>query len=334
MSAALPLLMPMLAIVVGLVVLVWSADKFIDAAATVARHYALPPLLIGVVIIGFGTSAPELTVSAISALEGSPGIALGNAYGSNIANIALILGITALISPIVVQSGILRKELPLLAGVTLLSVALLWDLHISRLDAAVLLLTFAAIMAWSVWHSLRSSNDSLGQETQAELGAHTLATVRLAWIWLAAGLLLLIASSRLLVWGAVLAAQGLGVSELVIGLTVVAVGTSLPELASCIAAARKKEHDLAIGNILGSNLFNTLAVVGLAGAIHPLAAEPEVLSRDLLVMGALTLALFVLARQRRGQPGQISRWSGAALLLTFVGYTLFLLYSSLAPGPS
>ncbi|BAO81379.1 Ca2+/Na+ antiporter [Serpentinimonas raichei] len=334
MSAALPLLMPMLAIVVGLVVLVWSADKFIDAAATVARHYALPPLLIGVVIIGFGTSAPELTVSAISALEGSPGIALGNAYGSNIANIALILGITALISPIVVQSGILRKELPLLVGVTLLSVALLWDLHISRLDAAVLLLTFAAIMAWSVWHSLRSGDDTLGTETQAELGAHTLATVRLAWVWLAAGLLLLIASSRLLVWGAVQAAQGLGVSELVIGLTVVAVGTSLPELASCIAAARKKEHDLAIGNILGSNLFNTLAVVGLAGAIHPLAAEPEVLSRDLLVVGALTLALFVLARQRRGRPGQISRWSGAALLLTFVGYTVFLLTTSVAQGPA
>jgi len=334
MSAALPLLMPMLAIVIGLVVLVWSADKFIDAAATVARHYALPPLLIGVVIIGFGTSAPELTVSAISALEGSPGIALGNAYGSNIANIALILGITALISPIVVQSGILRKELPLLVGVTLLSVALLWDLHISRLDAAVLLLTFAAIMAWSVWHSLRSGDDTLGTETQAELGAHTLATVRLAWVWLAAGLLLLIASSRLLVWGAVQAAQGLGVSELVIGLTVVAVGTSLPELASCIAAARKKEHDLAIGNILGSNLFNTLAVVGLAGAIHPLAAEPEVLSRDLLVVGALTLALFVLARQRRGRPGQISRWSGAALLLTFVGYTVFLLTTSVAQGPA
>ncbi|KJS65062.1 MAG: calcium/sodium:proton antiporter [Comamonadaceae bacterium BICA1-1] len=328
------MLMPMLAIVVGLVVLVWSADKFIDAAATVARHYALPPLLIGVVIIGFGTSAPELTVSAISALEGSPGIALGNAYGSNIANIALILGITALISPIVVQSGILRKELPLLVGVTLLSVALLWDLHISRLDAAVLLLTFAAIMAWSVWHSLRSGDDTLGTETQAELGAHTLATVRLAWVWLAAGLLLLIASSRLLVWGAVQAAQGLGVSELVIGLTVVAVGTSLPELASCIAAARKKEHDLAIGNILGSNLFNTLAVVGLAGAIHPLAAEPEVLSRDLLVVGALTLALFVLARQRRGRPGQISRWSGAALLLTFVGYTVFLLTTSVAQGPA
>jgi len=286
------------------------------------------------VIIGFGTSAPELTVSAISALEGSPGIALGNAYGSNIANIALILGITALISPILVQSGILRKELPLLVGVTLLSVALLWDLHISRLDAAVLLLTFAAIMAWSVWHSLRSGDDTLGTETQAELGAHTLATVRLAWVWLAAGLLLLIASSRLLVWGAVQAAQGLGVSELVIGLTVVAVGTSLPELASCIAAARKKEHDLAIGNILGSNLFNTLAVVGLAGAIHPLAAEPEVLSRDLLVVGALTLALFVLARQRRGRPGQISRWSGAALLLTFVGYTVFLLTTSVAQGPA
>jgi len=145
------LLLPLLSVFVGLAVLVWAADKFIDASATVARHYSLPPLLIGVVIIGFGTSAPELSVSALSALAGSPGIALGNAYGSNIANIALILGITALISPIVVQSGILRKELPLLVGVTLLSVALLWDLDISRLDAVVLLLVFAGVMGWAIW---------------------------------------------------------------------------------------------------------------------------------------------------------------------------------------
>lgn len=322
------LLLPLLSVFVGLAVLVWAADKFIDAAATVARHYSLPPLLIGVVIIGFGTSAPELSVSALSALAGSPGIALGNAYGSNIANIALILGLTALISPIVVQSGILRKELPLLCGVTLLSVALLWDLSVSRLDAVLLLLTFAGVMGWSIWHSLRGGKDTLADDTAAEMDAHTMASVRLAWLWLVAGLVLLIASARLLVWGAVLVAQSLGVSELVIGLTVVAVGTSLPELASCIAAARKNEHDLAIGNILGSNLFNTLAVVGLAGAIHPLVAEPAILYRDMLVMGALTLALFVLARQRGGQAGRISRVSGSLLVLSFVGYTVYLLLTT------
>ena len=174
------LLLPLLSVFVGLAVLVWAADKFIDAAATVARHYSLPPLLIGVVIIGFGTSAPELSVSALSALAGSPGIALGNAYGSNIANIALILGITALISPIVVQSGILRKELPLLVGVTLLSVALLWDLHISRLDAAVLLLVFAGVMGWAVWQGTRGGQDTLGDDTAAEMDAHTMGSVRLA----------------------------------------------------------------------------------------------------------------------------------------------------------
>jgi len=322
------LLLPLLSVFVGLAVLVWAADKFIDAAATVARHYSLPPLLIGVVIIGFGTSAPELSVSALSALAGSPGIALGNAYGSNIANIALILGLTALISPIVVQSGILRKELPLLCGVTLLSVALLWDLSVSRLDAVLLLLTFAGVMGWSIWQGLRGGKDTLADDTAAEMDAHTMASVRLAWLWLVAGLVLLIASARLLVWGAVLVAQSLGVSELVIGLTVVAVGTSLPELASCIAAARKNEHDLAIGNILGSNLFNTLAVVGLAGAIHPLVAEPAILYRDMLVMGALTLALFVLARQRGGQAGRISRVSGSLLVLSFVGYTVYLLLTT------
>ena len=322
------LLLPLLSVFVGLAVLVWAADKFIDASATVARHYSLPPLLIGVVIIGFGTSAPELSVSALSALAGSPGIALGNAYGSNIANIALILGITALISPIVVQSGILRKELPLLVGVTLLSVALLWDLDISRLDAVVLLLVFAGVMGWAIWQGTRGGQDTLGDDTAAEMDAHTMGSVRLAWFWLAAGLVLLIASARLLVWGAVLVAQSLGVSELVIGLTVVAVGTSLPELASCIAAARKKEHDLAIGNILGSNLFNTLAVVGLAGAIHPLQAEPAVLYRDMLVMAALTLALFVLARTRGGQSGRISRVSGGLLVLSFVGYTVYLLLTT------
>lgn len=319
--------LPLLAVVAGLAVLVWSADKFIDASATVARHFSLPPLLIGVVIIGFGTSAPELAVSVLSALEGSPGIALGNAYGSNIANIALILGITALISPIVVQSQILRKELPVLTAVTALSLILVWNLSISRVDALILLAVFAALMAWSVREGLRSGPDAFGTETETEVDAHAM-PIRTAWIWLAAGLVLLIASSRLLVWGAVTIAQGLGISELVIGLTVVAVGTSLPELASCIAAARKNEHDLAIGNILGSNLFNTLAVVGLAGAIHPLGVESSILTRDMAVMGGLTLALFAMGRSWRGRPGRISRFDGTLLVTAFVAYTAVLLYST------
>jgi len=320
--------LPLLAVLAGLAVLVWSADRFIDGAAAVARHFSLPPLLIGVVIIGFGTSAPELAVSVLSAMEGSPGIALGNAYGSNIANIALILGITALISPIVVQSQILRKELPVLAAITLLSVILLWDLTISRLDAVILLVVFSGLMIWSIREGLSDGKDTLSQETEAELEAHPM-PIQKAWVWLAVGLVLLIVSSRLLVWGAVTIAEGLGISELVIGLTVVAVGTSLPELASCIAAARKNEHDLAMGNILGSNLFNTLAVVGLAGAIHPLSVEAMVLYRDMAVMGALTLALFWLGKSHQGAPGRISRTDGGLLVVSFVGYTAWLLFGTL-----
>jgi cation:H+ antiporter len=315
------------AVMVGLALLVWSADKFIDGAAAVAQHYALPPLLIGVVIIGFGTSAPELAVSVFSALDGSPGLALGNAYGSNIANIALILGLTALISPVVVQSSILRKELPVLAGVTLLTVALLWDLSISRLDAILLLVAFVALLLWSVRETTRQNGvDTLGTDTAESINSAL--TPGKAWAWLLIGLLLLVVSSRLVVWGAVSIAQAFGVSELVIGLTIVAIGTSLPELASCIAAARKNEHDLIMGNIIGSNLFNTLGVVGLAGVIHPLSLGREILERDMLVMSGLTLVLFVMARQKQKGPGSINRIEGALLLVAFVAYTAWVFLSS------
>ncbi|MCS6810865.1 MAG: calcium/sodium antiporter, partial [Tepidimonas sp.] len=293
------LLLPLLAIVAGLAVLVWSADRFVAAAAAIARYFDLPPLLIGAVIIGFGTSAPELAVSVLSALEGNPGIALGNAYGSNIANIGIILGLTALISPIAVHSQVLRQELPILTGVTALALALAWDLKITRAEAGLMLLVFAALMGWSVWQGLRSGSDALATETEAELQAHPMPIGR-AWVELVLGLALLVASSRALVWGAVSVAQALGVSDLVIGLTIVAIGTSLPELASSMAAARKGEHDLALGNVIGSNLFNTLAVVGLAGVIAPMQAEEALLTRDLPVMAAFTLVLFVLGWGWRG----------------------------------
>lgn len=313
-----------IAVILGLAMLVWSADRFVEGSAATARHFGMPPLLIGMVVVGFGTSAPEMVVSALAAWQGKSGIALGNAYGSNITNIALILGVTALISPIAVHSQVLRKELPILTAVTALAAWQLSDGVITRADAALLLAVFAGLMAWTIWQGLRQQNDALGSEIEQELAAHAM-PVRRAVFCLALGLILLIISSRILVWGAVEIAEGLGVSDLIIGLTVVAVGTSLPELASSIIAARRGEHDIALGNILGSNLFNTLAVVGVAAAIQPLSVGAEVLDRDMLVMAALTLSLFAIGYGWRQSGGRISRSKGGLLLAAYLAYTAYLI---------
>ena len=317
------MLIASLAILAGLALLVWSADRFVEGSAATAGHFGMPPLLIGMVVVGFGTSAPEMVVSALAASQGNPGLALGNAYGSNITNIALILGITAVIAPIAVHSQVMRKELPILALVTLAAAWLLFDGELSRLDATGLLVLFALVLGWSIWSGMRKTDDVFATEMDAELATHPM-PIRNAMLWLVVGLVLLIISSRILVWGAVDLATRFGVSDLVIGLTIVAIGTSLPELASSIIAARKGEHDLALGNILGSNLFNTLAVVGIAGSIAPMAVANEVLMRDIPVMVGLTLALFVLGYGFRG-PGRINRVEGAGLLAVFVGYTAYLL---------
>ncbi len=320
-------MLAVLAIVVGLGLLVWSADRFVEGAASTARYFGMPPLLVGMVIVGMGTSAPEMTVSVLAASQGSPGIALGNAYGSNITNIALILGLTALISPIFVHSQVVRKELPILMGVTLLAAWQLWDGDISRMDAIVLLLVFVALMAWTIWQGMRSKLDSLGQEIEAEQSEHEM-PIRLALMWTLIGLVVLIVSSRMLVWGAVDIAQSLGVSDMIIGLTIVAVGTSLPELASSVIAARKGEHDIALGNIIGSNMFNTLAVVGLAGVIHPMAVDAEVFNRDILVMIGLTFLLFIMAYAfNKKRSGSINRVEGGVLMLCYVSYTSYLIIS-------
>lgn len=311
------------AILFGLVVLVWSADRFIEGAAATARYFGMPPLLIGMVIVGFGTSAPEMVVSSLASWQGNPGIALGNAYGSNITNIGLILGLTALISPIAVHSQVLRKELPVLTVVTVVAMLLTYDLQLTRLDGWLHLFFFAGLMGWSIWEGLRQRDDKLGDEMEDELEQHAMPLNR-ALFWLLIGLLVLIASSRLLVWGAIAIAHQLGVSDLIIGLTIVAVGTSLPELASSIIAVRKNEHDIALGNVIGSNLFNTLAVVGIAGAIHPLAFERTVFVRDMAYMGLLTLILFLFSYGFRG-PGRINRYEGALLLTGYTGYTVYLL---------
>ncbi len=323
------MILAFIAVVSGLALLVWSADRFVEGSASTARHFGMPPLLIGMVIVGFGTSAPEMVVSALAASQGNPGIALGNAYGSNIANIALILGVTALISPIMVHSTVLRKELPILTIMTILTVVLLADLDLSRLDAVILLLVFGGLMAWTVIQGLKRKTDTLAKEVESETAEKAM-PIKRAVFWLFAGLLLLIASSRILVWGAVEIAQIFGVSDMIIGLTIVAVGTSLPELASSVIAARKGEYDIALGNVLGSNLFNTLAVVGIAGSIHPFAVEPETLSRDMVVMGTLTVSLFLICYGFRGRQGRINRFEGAALLLVYVGYTVLLISSVMA----
>ena len=315
-----------IAIVIGLALLVWSANRFVEGSAATAAHFGMPPLLIGMVIVGFGTSAPEMTVSALASWQGNSGIALGNAYGSNIANITLILGVAALINPIAVHSQVLRKELPILAAVTALAAWQLYDYELSRVDAVVSLVVFAGLLALAIRQALRSKTDTLAEAYEHKLAEQCM-PVKQALFWVVVGLILLILSSRILVWGAVRLAHGFGVSDLIIGLTIVAVGTSLPELASSTMAARKGEHDIALGNVLGSNIFNTLVVVGIAGCVRPLDVAPELLSRDIPVMALLTLSLFTICWGFRG-PGIINRYEGAVLLCAFVAYTGWLVLSS------
>ena len=316
------MILAIVAVILGLAVLVWSADKFVDGAVGIAEFCGMSTLLIGMVIVGFGTSAPELTVSAISASQGNPELALGNAYGSNIANIALILGATALISPILMQRSVIRDDLPILIAVSILSIILVWDGSVVRWNGILLLVIFVLVMGYNSWREMRKAHSEAAESVEdSSSGKGSLGK---SILWLVLGLVLLVASSRALVWGAVEIARTLGVSDLLIGLTIVAVGTSLPELASSIAAARKGENDLALGNIIGSNLFNTLAVVGLAATISPMdEIENVVTTRDMPLMIALTVALIVLGFRRKGD-GRLNRIAGAILLAVYVGYLTLL----------
>ena len=315
-----------LAILVGFVLLIWSADRFVDGAAVSAKYAGMPSLLIGMIVVGFGTSAPEMLVSAMAAADGSPELALGNALGSNIVNIGLILGITALIAPIAVHSNIVKKELPLLLVVSVLFALLIFDGGLSRFDAGVLLLGFFSFMGWSIYSGLKSKNDSLATDVEQELNVQTM-SLKAAIVWLVVGLVVLIISSRLLVWGAVSIAEIMGISDLIIGLTIVALGTSLPELAASIAAARKGEHDIAIGNVIGSNIFNILAVTGIAGMIAPADnLSPDLLSRDWLAMFSLSIFLLIFAYGHRGI-GRVNRAEGIGLLLIFIAYNAWLFFS-------
>jgi len=311
-----------LAILVGLVALVWSADRFVTGAAGLARTLNVSPLIIGVTIVGFGTSAPEMMVSAFAAWQGATGLAVGNAIGSNIANISLVLGCTALISEIKVRSQTLKREFPALLIITIAASLLLYDGILGRLDGIVMITAMMLVIILVIKTARQGRvDDPLGINVESEIPHHMPLKQGVFWIFI--GLIALLASSRLLVWGAVGIAEALGISDLVIGLTIVAIGTSLPELAAAITSALKNEHELAIGNVIGSNMFNILVVLGIAGVINPSTLYNEVLWRDLPVMLVLTLALFAMA-YGFVSPGRITRTEGALLLGTFVGYTAFL----------
>jgi len=316
------MLLSLVLLVVGLIALLWSADRFVRSASMLAGLWGMPPLLIGMIVVGFGTSAPEMTVSVISAAQGNPGLALGNAYGSNISNIALILGIAAVISPIRVQSEVVRRELPLLLVLTGIAAWQLLDGQVTRLEAVSLLVLFIGLLAWNLVQSRRSPNDPLGADVDMAMGEETVSPVAL-YFWLPLSLLILVISSQVVVSGAVDLAQWFGLSDLIIGLTVVAVGTSLPELASTLAAARRGEQALALGNVLGSNLFNTLVVIGLAASVVPLDVPAELVQRDLPVMLGLTVLLLIFGIGRKGV-GRINRLEGAVFLTLFLCYTVLL----------
>src|SRR6056297_29377 len=318
-----PMLTYSVATLVGFVLLMWGDDRFVVGAASTARNMGLSPLLIGLTLVGMATSGPEIFVSVAASLRGDPALAAGNAIGSNIANIGLVLGMTALVMPISVRSVTLRREMPTLLAVTLILTMTFINLRIGRVEGALLLITLVLVLYWLVVIGSRSGeSDPIALDYASEIPADV--PMRRAIIWLAIGLLTLLAGANLLVWGAQQLAVTFGVSELVIGLTVVAIGTSLPELAVSLVSAFKGEHDMAIGNIIGSNLFNSLAVVGIAGIIHPAVFDRELLTAHLPVMIGMTLALFLMTYMFGGN-SRIGRVEGAMLVGAFICYHVWIL---------
>ncbi|EKO3932295.1 calcium/sodium antiporter [Vibrio fluvialis] len=308
-------------LIVGLVLLVWSADKLVFGSAALARNIGISPLVIGMTILAMGSSAPEMMVSATAALDGKTDTAVGNVLGSNIANIALILGITALIKPLSISSTVIRRELPLMIAVTLLAGALLWDNHLGFYEGILLFVLFAAfILAMlKISRSEQKNGDTLLEEHESEIpeGVSNWKAV----MWVVIGLILLPLAASLLVDNSVIIAKYFGMSDLVIGLTIIAIGTSLPELAASLAGVLKGEDDMAVGNIIGSNVFNILAVMGLPGILNPSVLSSHAMGRDFWVMLAVSLLLVLMAL---GKSRSINRIEGAILFAAFLAYQVYL----------
>ncbi len=335
MYTDIPFWLSIVMVVGGLAALAWSSDAFVDGAAKVAKALRISPFIIGMVVIGFGTSAPELCVSVMSGLSGHANLSIGNAYGSCAFNIAVILGVASLICPLIVRPSVAFFSGPVLTLVSLFTIWVLRDGSCNRFEAIVLLVAFAIVMPLYCWYDQHMKNRrkkdliERGRILPEEKGEEVVAgkALVIAFIKLVVGLTLLIVSSHFLVWGAVDLAKFIGVSDLVIGLTVVAAGTSLPELASAIASARRREHEFVLGNIVGSNLFNTLAVVGLACVISPVESfSPYVLTRDLPLVAALsaTILLFGVNWRRWRRPGVINRVEAGIWIAVFAGYTVLM----------
>lgn len=315
------------AVIAGLALLVWSADRFVVGASGLAQAAGISPLVIGMLVVGFGTSSPELAVSTLAAIDGSSGIAIGNVVGSNIANVALILGICGLIRPLALQSRILRRELPMTLGVSIALVLMLLNGTLGRIDGLLLVCGLLGFLAWNFYSAKSVGKDALAEELAEEIPAQI--PTGQAVFWIVAGLVLLIGSSQLLIWGAVNIAQALGVSDLIIGLTIVAIGTSLPELAASVAGLLKNEQDIAIGNVLGSNILNILAVLIAPAMIDPgPIPDPMLLWRDLPVMVGTMVLLYISASGLRGNALKIERVDGALLLTAYIAYTLILVFSA------
>ncbi len=314
-------------IIAGLLLLIWGADRFVHGAAATARNLGVAPLLIGLTVVAFATSAPEILVAIVAASRGETDLAVGNAIGSNIANIGLVLGTVALVRPIEMTSATLRREMPALLAVSLLTVSLFLDSYLSRVDGFVLMTGLLIVMVWLVRLGVRSSaSDPMTAEYEAEIPRDM--RMRTAVIWLIIGLVVLLIGAEFMVDGALNIARALGVTDIVIGITVVALATSLPELAVSLVSALKGEYGLALGNIVGSNTFNSLAVIGIAAIIHPAALPPSVLSLHIFVLVAFTLVLFAMTYDYDGK-GQISRLEGAALLTAFLAYQGYVAIQSL-----
>ena len=321
-----------IAIVAGFAVLIWGADRFVDGAANIATNFGVSPLIVGLTIVGFGTSAPEMLVSALASFDGAPALGIGNALGSNIANVGLVLGITILITPLTVHSDTLSREFPVLAFVMALALLLMWDQHLGHIDGVILFSGFILVLFGMAYLAMRSSKqDPLEQEFEKEYSKPTM-TINQSIANFIIGLAALLVGSKSLVWGATGVATLLGVSDLIIGLTIVAIGTSLPELAASVISALKNEHDIAIGNVLGSNIFNLLAVLAMPGLIQPSAFEPILLQRDFSFMIVLFVMLFLFART--GHKGRIGRVAGSAMLISYIAYTGLLAYQSSTGLPS
>jgi len=309
------ILLPIIALLTGFLLLIWSADVFTENGAKIAMIFKVSPLVIGLLIFGFGTSVPEMLVSGLAAMEGNTGISIGNAIGSNIFNIALVLGISALITPISVSNNVLKKEWMFLMFITLVAGFLLWDKRLDVIDGFILVSLLAIFLIYT-FKTAKQDNNNEFDEAMEEIKENQSGKT---WLLLIIGLIVLITSAKLIVWGGVEVAQSFGVSDLVIGLSVIALGTSLPELAVSIASVLKKQYEMVVGNVIGSNVFNTIAVLAIPGLIHPSAVADEVITRDYPVMLLLTILLFVLAYKFGKQP-IINRFGGIVLVCIFVAY--------------